>query len=94
MLPFFVAATLAKVPGDTPAECDVSVFAATLSDLKSQIMDLQRTVSSLAKNISSGEEPGIRPDTSYPELENKRLVVDLDEKSRADRGGSDVIEID
>ena len=65
MLPLFVAATLAKVPGDTPAECDVSVFAATLSDLKLQITDLQHTVSSLAKNMSSGQEPGIRSDTFY-----------------------------
>ena len=94
MSPLFVAATLAKVLGDTPAECDVLVSAATLSDLKSQITDLQHTVSSLAKNVSSGKELGIRPDTFYPELKNKRLMMDLGEKSRADRDGSDVYERD
>ena len=43
-LPLFVPTVFVKVPGDTPAECDVSVFAASLTDLIFQVTEIQHAV--------------------------------------------------
>ncbi len=82
-LPLFVAASLAKIPGDTPAECDVSTFAASVSELKVQLAEVQRAVSSLvsnAKQAPDGKKP-IQALHFFPELEGKRLTVNMDNLS-------------
>ena len=83
-LPLFVAIMLAKVSGDTSAECAVSVFAANLTDLKSNITKIQRAVTTLSGNISAGSKKGVSFSSaakSYTELNGQRMIVDLGPKS-------------
>ena len=84
-LPLFVAIMLAKVSGDTSAKCAVSVFAANLTDLKSNITKIQRAVTTLSGNIfSAGSNKGVSFSSaakSYTELNGQRMIVDLGPKS-------------
>jgi hypothetical protein len=90
-IPLFVAASLAKIPGDSPAECDVSVFAVSLSDLKAQVNDLHRAFESFS---SSSNKPGASNKESLRaadaafihKVNGGQLVVDLGQNSSDVRG--------
>ncbi len=74
-LPLFVAASMAKVPGDRPTECDVSAFAANLFDLKTVVEGIQRELVSLKKggdSTTSGQKSA-----SLSDVLSDRLVVHL-----------------
>ena len=74
-----MAASLAKIPGDSPTECDISVFAASLSDLKSQINEIQHAVVlfSSENKAPTGENKRLFASTFYQEIKGERLQVDL-----------------
>ena len=78
MMPLFVAALLVKILGNSLIECDVLVFAASLSDLKSLINEIQHVVASLlSKNKAPiGENKRLSTSTFYPEMKRERLQVD------------------
>ena len=74
-----MAASLAKIYGDSPTECDVSVFAASLSDLKPQINEIQHAVESFSsKNKApTGGNKRLSASTFYQEIKGERLQIDL-----------------
>ena len=49
-LPLFITASIAKVPGNWPTKCDVSVFASNLFDLKTNVEAMQCELAALKKN--------------------------------------------
>lgn len=79
-LPLFVAASMARIPGIRPLECDVVALSVSLSDLKQQVLFLQSSMKSTTP--IAGGQAGRNPNSvdlaSFPELSGLPLVVNMD----------------
>ena len=73
---------MAKVSSEKPTECDVSIFAATLSDIKMQMVGLQRIVSSIERSTKCApNEKSVTLSAFFSELDDKCLIVNMGQKS-------------